>query len=78
MDYPQYRKYKNDRGFFRIVSPTEWEEIQVLGSKYLLHSFTVTILPDRNFIHDMTFDYEQNWEKISEEEYENIKAKVAN
>ena len=69
LHYPQYRKYKNDQRYFKIISSTEWEEIQLLGGKYLLHRFTVKILPDRNFIHDMTFDYKENWEKIGEEEY---------
>lgn len=68
--YPQYRKYPNNKGYFKIISPSEWEEIQIIGSKHLLHHFTVNILPDRNFIHDMTFDYENNWVKIEEIEYE--------
>lgn len=71
--YPQYRKYKNNRAYFKITSPTEWEEIQVLGSKYLLHEFTVKILPDRNFMYDMVHAYHDNWEKIEEREYEGIR-----
>ena len=77
MDYPQYRKYLNDKAYFKITSATAWEEIQVLGSKYLLHQFTVNIFPDRNFIHDMTFEYENNWKKITEAEYEEIKSKIS-
>lgn len=71
--YPQYRKYPNNKAYFKIISPTEWEEIQVIGSKYILHQFSVKILPDRNYIEDMTFDYEKNWVKIEEGEYEKIK-----
>jgi hypothetical protein len=74
--YPQYRKYKNNKAYFKIISEKEWEEIQVLSSKYILHTFTVKILPDRNFIYDMTFDYENNWDKIGEEEYEEVLKKV--
>jgi hypothetical protein len=47
-----------------------------LGSKHIHHHFTVNILPDRNFIHDMTFDYGKNWVKIGEEEYEMVKKKA--
>jgi hypothetical protein len=72
-DYPQYRKYKNNKAYFKIISETEWEEIRMMGSKYILEHFTVKILPDRNYIYDMTFDYEKNWEKIEEKEYEEIK-----
>ena len=56
MTYPQYRKYHNNKGYFKIISPIEWEEIQVVGTKYILHQFVVKIMPDRNFIYDMTFD----------------------
>jgi hypothetical protein len=71
--YPQYRKYPNNKTYFKIVSPVEWEEIQVIGTKHILHSFTVKIMPDRNYLHDMTFNYERNWVKIEEEEYETVK-----
>jgi hypothetical protein len=76
VSYPQYRKYKNNKAYFKIISEKEWEEVQVLGTKHILHSFTVRILPDRNFIYDMTFDYENNWVKIEEEEYEEVLKKA--
>ncbi len=69
VQYPQYRKYLNEKSFFKITSSTEWEEIQIIGSKYVLTHFKVNIMPDRNFLHDMTFDYKENWKVISEEEY---------
>lgn len=75
-NYPQYRKYKNNKAYFKIISEKEWEEIQVLGTKHILHSFIVKILPDRNFIYDMTFDYENNWEKIEEDEFEEVLKKI--
>jgi hypothetical protein len=75
--YPQYRKYHNNKAFFKIVSETEWEEILVMGSKYILHKFTVKIMPDRNHIHDMTFNYEGHWDKIDEKEYEELKKRVS-
>jgi hypothetical protein len=70
--YPQYRKYKNNKAYFKIISAKEWEEKQILGSRVSVHSFEVKILPDRNFIHDMTFDYSESWDVISAEEYEAI------
>jgi len=74
--YPQYRKYRNDKGYFKIISADEWEEIQIIGSKTIINTFKVNIFPDRNFINDLTFDYETNWVKIEEEEYEKIKNKM--
>ena len=72
ISFPQYRKYKNEKSFFKITSPTEWEEIQIVGSKKVLHQFTVKIMPDRNLINDMLFDYDSNWVEIEEEEYNSI------
>ena len=74
--YPQFRKYINNKGFFKILSTTEWEEIQVIGSKYIFEKFTVKIMPDRNFINDMLFDYKNNWEIIDEREYEEVKNRI--
>ena len=74
--YPQYRKYKNNKSFFKITSDKEWEEIQIIGSKSILNQFTVKIMPDRNFIQDMTFDYEENWDVIEEDQYESIKQSI--
>lgn len=73
IQYPQYRKYLNEKSFFKINSSTEWEEIQIIGSKYVLNKFKVNIMPDRNFLHDMTFDYKDNWLEINEAEYEQKK-----
>ncbi len=76
INYPQYRKYLNDKVFFKIISNNEWEEVQIVGSNYLLHHFTVQIMPDRNLIYDMTFDYNRNWAKIESDEYEKVKENV--
>ncbi|MBA3971621.1 MAG: hypothetical protein H0X46_05660 [Bacteroidetes bacterium] len=73
--FPQYRKYPNNKSYFKILSATAWEEIQVIGSKHILHHFTVKILPDRNFINDMINDYHSNWEVITEKEYEDERGK---
>lgn len=71
--YPQYRKYLHERTYFKIISEVEWEELHVSGDKVSIHSFFAKILPDRNYIHDLTFDYAKNWLAIEEKEYEKIK-----
>ena len=71
--YPQYRKYPNNKAYFKILSDKEWEEIQVIGSKHIVNQFIVKIMPDRNYLQDMTFDYKDNWEEIEEVEYEQKK-----
>ena len=71
--YPQYRKYSNGKAYFKIISATQFEEIQLLGNKKTLHLFDVKILPDRNYIYDLTYNYQNNWMKCDSEEYEKLK-----
>jgi hypothetical protein len=71
--YPLFRKYVNGKNFFKIISPSEFEELQLLGKKWTLYHFTAKILPDRNLIHDLTFNDPLNIEAIEEHEYEEIR-----
>ena len=68
--YPQYRKYKNNKSYFKVISSEIFEEIQVLGSKKTIHTFEAKILPDRNYIFDLTFNYQNHWIICNESEYE--------
>lgn len=77
ISYPQYRKYTNGQAFFKIISEEEWEEIQVMSNNYSIHQFKVNIFPDRNYLHDLTFNYENNWLAIEEDEYESVKKKAS-
>ncbi|MCW8897155.1 MAG: hypothetical protein OQJ96_02450 [Flavobacteriales bacterium] len=76
INYPIYRKYKNNKSYFKIISKEEFEEIQVLSNAYTLHHFKAKILPDRNLIEDLSINYEAYCDVISENEYETIKEKV--
>ena len=76
INYPIYRKYKNNKSYFKIISKEEFEEIQVLGNTYTLHHFKAKILPDRNLIEDLSINYETYCNVISEKEYVAIKEKV--
>lgn len=71
--YPQYRKYKNNKVYFKIISDTEWEELHVSKKSCTVHSFVAKILPDRNYLLDMTFDYAEHWERMEERDYEEMK-----
>ena len=73
--YPQYRKYSNNKAFFKIISPDKFEEIQVLGNKISLHIFEAKILPDRNYIADLTFNFKAYWEVCDKSEYDQLRAK---
>jgi hypothetical protein len=69
INYPVYRKYPHDRTFFKVISEDAFEELQIIGKHYSIHQIKAKILPDRNFIYDLSFDYKKNWVEISEQEY---------
>jgi hypothetical protein len=75
-DFPVFRKYKNDSSFFKILSADEFEEIKKLPKGYGLFKFKAKILPDRNYIHDMLYDFHLHWLEIEEMEYEEAKGKM--
>ena len=73
LKFPVYRKYLNDKNYFKIESMNSFEEIRSHGKKWLVEKHEVKILPDRNFVHDLVFDYENFAEKISGEVYDTIR-----
>ena len=77
-EFPIYRKYRNDMSFFKILTPEHFEEVKKLPDGLVLFIFKAKILPDRNYIQDMLYDYHLHWEVIDKEEYEVMKSKVRN
>lgn len=69
MEFPQYRKYKNNKHFFKIISNNEFDEIHFIGAKVIVTKHHAKILPDRNLIHDLLNDVGNTCELSTEEEY---------
>ena len=67
--FPTYRKYKNNKNFFKIMNENEFEEISFIGSKVVVTKHLAKILPDRNLIADLLYDINFA-EHSSKEEYE--------
>lgn len=72
MEFPQYRKYKNNLSYFKIHGLEHFTEYKKFGSAWEKIEIVAKILPDRNYIADMLNDYEQYWDKIEEEDFEKI------
>ena len=73
--FPQFRKYQNGKSYFKILSIDQFEELKMIpGKGFERHEFQAKILPDRNFIQDMLFDYAKFWTKIKAEEYQMIQS----
>lgn len=68
--FPTYRKYKNNKHFFKIINESEFDEISFIGSKAMVVKHIAKILPDRNFISDLLNDIENTCEVSTKEEYE--------
>jgi len=70
--FPQYRRYKNGLSYFKILSLTEFEEIRVIGSKRIVSHTEAKLYPEKVFINDLLFKYEDFAEEINAEEYSGV------
>lgn len=64
-----YRKYKNGKSYFKIMNPSAFEEIQVIGSKRIVKYIEAKLFPEKTFIHDLVFNYAAMAYEINEAEY---------
>jgi hypothetical protein len=67
--FPVYRKYKNNKSYFKIINPRLFEEIQVIGSKRIVTEIEARLYPEMMFIRDLVYDYAKMANEISEAEY---------
>lgn len=72
MEFPVYRKYFNNKSYFKIISSTEFEELVIFGKNYQHTTYTAKILPDRVLIEDMINNEGNHWVNCSREEYEEV------
>lgn len=52
-DFPQYRKYTNDKHWFRVESDERFTEVYRIGERYFAREFVAKIYPDRLVIADL-------------------------
>jgi hypothetical protein len=69
INFPVYRKYKNNKSYFKIIQPKLFEEIQIIGSKKIIKEVEAKQFPEMLFISDLLSNYSQMADEISEEEY---------
>lgn len=74
MEFPQYRRYKNRKSYFKILNEEEFVEYKLTGKRLESHRFKAKILPDRNYINDMLYNYEPYWEVIGESDFQGFLA----
>ncbi|MDP1801371.1 MAG: hypothetical protein Q8L81_08465 [Bacteroidota bacterium] len=69
INFPVYRKYKNNKSYFKIIQPDLFEEIQLFGSKKIVKQTKAAQYPEMVFIRDLVFNYTEMALEITEEEY---------
>ncbi len=70
MEFPIYRKYPNNKSYFKVLDEQTFEELRIMGSHYNLSLHEAKILPDRNYIADMIGLEGGFWVAIEAWEYE--------
>ena len=72
MDYnfPIFRKYIHDNTYFRINSKENFDELNIVGSFFMLRNQQALIFPEFALIIDMIENANDNWITSSEEEFE--------
>ncbi|MCA0429818.1 MAG: hypothetical protein LCH32_04890 [Bacteroidetes bacterium] len=68
MKFPLYRKYSNNKSYFKVLNEIEFEELKFIGQKIELYKVKATQYPEKLFIKELI----ENAEKISGEDYEII------
>lgn len=74
--FPVYRKYKTNTTFIKIISPNEFDEIQLIGKKVVRNKILAKQLPELNQVYDLVFNYHTFAEVITEYAYNEIEAKL--
>lgn len=73
INFPVYRKYKNNKSYFKIIQANLFEEIQLIGSKKVVKQTEAKQYPEMFFIRDLVLDYSEMALEITEDEYLSIK-----
>ena len=76
IQFPVYRKYKNNTSYFKILSRNQFEEIQIIGTKTKLNRVTANQFPEMNRIYDLVYNREGISLEITENEYLEVMKKV--
>ena len=82
MDFPQYRKRFDNKSFYKVTSFTTFEEVQLVGKRFLIHVVHVKKYFEQLQIQDMLVSeiemYQLSEEIEFEEQYQAAKEYILN
>jgi hypothetical protein len=70
--FPVYRKYKNNKNYFKIINPSLFEEIRLIGARKTVMKTEAKLLPEKIFVQDLLINYYSMADEIGEEEYDAV------
>jgi hypothetical protein len=72
MEFPLFRRYPNEKSYFRIESPTELFELKLVGQVWIKYTVKATQYPEIVMIRDLMTE----GLVITEEEFNIVLSKV--
>lgn len=69
--FPVYRKYSNEKSYFKIISDHEFYQLELIGNGFTYEHLIARLFPDKLLIQDMKKKSGNYWMDISSEEFEN-------
>jgi len=69
MEFPQYRKYSNNKSFFEVLGEDSFRELKIIGLRYELIEIKATIWPERSYILDLLSNEGGYYETIEPDEF---------
>jgi hypothetical protein len=76
MKFPVYRKYKNNKSYFKIINALVFEEVQLIGSKRMIRQTKAVLYPEKLFIRDLLLNYHMMADEITEAEYQEVRKSI--
>lgn len=70
--FPQFRKYVSGSSYFKIEGPKAFVEVQLIGSKALVHHIEAKAYPEQLRIMDMLACEGGHWEPVEQAEFERV------
>jgi hypothetical protein len=77
IEFPQYRKLKNDKSFYRIEDESHFTEIQLIGNKAFELKIIAVQFPEKLKIQDMLYCADP-YIKIEQFEFDQINQRLKN
>ena len=70
MQFPIYRKYSNNKVFFKVISNEAFDEITLIGDKSVLQHIKAITYAEKLYIMDMIEMRENSWIESNQSEFE--------